>query len=89
MSQAGTWLHEHQQEAAATLAPIWGLDAKTIERANARSSYLVRAVVARNFGQQQKITDTFLAAGLLPARVDTSQAQRWNFTTRRAEPVGA
>ena len=89
LSQAGAWLRDHQQEAADTLAPIWGLDAKTIERANARRSYLVRAVVTQNFGEQQKIADTFLAAGLLPARVDTGDALRWNFTTKRAEPIGA
>ncbi|KVA11870.1 sulfonate ABC transporter substrate-binding protein [Burkholderia latens] len=89
LSQAGAWLHDHQQEAANTLAPIWGLDARTIERANARRSYVVRAVAAQNFGEQQKIADTFLAAGLLPARVDTSDALRWNFTAKRAEPLGA
>ncbi|RQR39887.1 aliphatic sulfonate ABC transporter substrate-binding protein [Burkholderia sp. Bp9142] len=88
LSQAGTWLREHQQEAANTLAPIWGLDAKTIERANARRSYLVRAVVTQNFGEQQKIADTFLAAGLLPARVDTSEALHWNFAAKRADPIG-
>ncbi|OED08662.1 aliphatic sulfonate ABC transporter substrate-binding protein [Burkholderia sp. A2] len=89
LSQAGAWLRDHQQEAAHTLAPIWGLDARTIERANARRSYLVRAVATQNFGEQQKIADTFLAAGLLPARVDTSEALRWNFTAKRAEPIGA
>ena len=89
LSQAGAWLRAHPQEAANTLAPIWGLDATTIERANARRSYLVRAVVAQNFGEQQKIADTFLAAGLLPARVDTREALRWNFTSKRADPVGA
>ncbi|KAB0643589.1 aliphatic sulfonate ABC transporter substrate-binding protein [Burkholderia latens] len=89
LSQAGAWLRDHQQEAANTLAPIWGLDAKTIERANARRSYLVRAVAAQNFGEQQTIADTFLAAGLLPARVDTREALRWNFTAKRAEPIGA
>ncbi|AFQ48307.1 aliphatic sulfonate ABC transporter substrate-binding protein [Burkholderia cepacia] len=89
LSQAGAWLREHPQEAASTLAPIWGLDATTIERANARRSYLLRAVLAQNFGEQQKIADMFLAAGLLPARVDTSQALHWNFAAKRADPVGA
>ncbi|WP_234744955.1 aliphatic sulfonate ABC transporter substrate-binding protein [Burkholderia sp. WTPI3] len=89
LSQAGAWLRAHPQEAANTLAPIWGLDAPTIARANARRSYLVRTVVAQNFGEQQKIADTFLAAGLLPARIDTSEALRWNFTSKRADPIGA
>ncbi|MDS0795218.1 aliphatic sulfonate ABC transporter substrate-binding protein [Burkholderia pseudomultivorans] len=89
LSQAGAWLRAHQPEAANTLAPIWGLDAVTIERANARRSYVVREVLRQNFGEQQKIADTFLAAGLLPARVDTAQALRWNFAAKRADPVGA
>ncbi|HEM8497473.1 TPA: aliphatic sulfonate ABC transporter substrate-binding protein, partial [Burkholderia multivorans] len=89
LSQAGTWLRAHQAEAANTLAPTWGLDAATIERANARRSYLVREVLRPNFGEQQKIADTFLAAGLLPARVETGQALRWNFAAKRAEPIGA
>jgi sulfonate transport system substrate-binding protein len=54
-------------------------DAATIERANARRSYAVRPVLAQNFGEQQKIADTFFEAGLLPASVDTAQAQRWDF----------
>jgi sulfonate transport system substrate-binding protein len=42
-----------------------------------------------NFGEQQKIADTFYRAGLLPAPVDTATALRWNFTTKRAEAAGA
>ncbi|MGJ0527773.1 aliphatic sulfonate ABC transporter substrate-binding protein [Burkholderia gladioli] len=87
--QAGDWLRAHQDQGAAVLAPIWGLDAATIERANARRSYAVRAVTAAHFDEQQKIADTFLKAGLLPARVDTRQALRWDFAARRAVAVGA
>jgi sulfonate transport system substrate-binding protein len=61
------------------------LDAATIERANGRRSYVVRAVDAQNFGEQQKIADTFYRAGLLPAPVDTGSARRWNFSTKRTE----
>jgi sulfonate transport system substrate-binding protein len=89
LTQAGDWLRAHPQEAATLLAPVWGLDATTIERANARRSYAVRAVAAQNFGEQQKIADTFFQAGLLPARVETNQAQRWNFATKRAELAGS
>jgi sulfonate transport system substrate-binding protein len=39
----------------------------------------------QNFGEQQKIADTFYRAGLLPAPVDTGSAQRWNFSPKRAE----
>ncbi|MFM0238999.1 aliphatic sulfonate ABC transporter substrate-binding protein [Paraburkholderia phytofirmans] len=89
LTQAGEWLRAHPQDAAQTLAPIWGLDAATIERANARRSYLVRPVLAQNFGEQQKIADTFFQAGLLPAKVETAQAQRWDFGTKRGEPAGS
>jgi sulfonate transport system substrate-binding protein len=85
LTEAGTWVRTHPDDAARLLAPVWGLDAATIERANARRSYAVRAVDAQNFGEQQKIADTFYRAGLLPAPVDTNAALRWNFTTKRAE----
>jgi sulfonate transport system substrate-binding protein len=89
LSSAGAWVRAHPDDAAKLLAPIWGLDASTIERANARRSYTVRAVDAQNFGEQQKIADTFYRAGLLPAPVDTTTALLWNFTTKRAQAAGA
>ncbi|WP_246794216.1 aliphatic sulfonate ABC transporter substrate-binding protein [Burkholderia perseverans] len=89
LTRAGEWLRAHPADAAALLAPIWGLDAATIERANARRSYAVRAVTTDHFGEQQQIADAFLKAGLLPARVDTRQALRWDFAAKRAEPAGA
>lgn len=85
LKSAGVWVRAHPDEAAKLLAPIWGLDAATIERANGRRSYAVRAVEPQNFGEQQKIADTFYRAGLLPAPVDTAAALRWNFTTKQAE----
>ncbi|WP_459252600.1 aliphatic sulfonate ABC transporter substrate-binding protein [Paraburkholderia sediminicola] len=85
LTSAGGWVRSHPDDAAKLLAPIWGLDAATIERANGHRSYAVRAVDAQNFGEQQKIADTFYRAGLLPAPVDTATALRWNFTTKRAE----
>jgi sulfonate transport system substrate-binding protein len=88
LKEAGEWLRAHPDDAARTLAPVWGLDAATIERANARRSYLVRAVAAQNFGEQQIIADTFYKYGLLPARVETNQAQLWDFAAKRAQAVG-
>lgn len=86
---AGVWVRASPQDAARLLAPVWGLDVQTVERANARRSYQVRAVEAANFGEQQKIADTFLHAGLLPAPVNTSLAQRWDFGQKRAVVIGA
>jgi len=88
LKQAGDWLRAHPQEAANTLAPVWGLDAATIERANARRSYLVRPVAAQNFGEQQTIADAFYRNGLLPAEVPTKQALYWDFTARQAKTIG-
>ncbi|MDE1182407.1 aliphatic sulfonate ABC transporter substrate-binding protein [Paraburkholderia sp.] len=85
LTQAGDWVRAHPQDAAKILAPLWGLDARTIERANSRRSYAVRAVEVQNFGEQQKIADAFFNAGLLPARVDTRDAPRWNFATKRTD----
>ncbi|MEI5995690.1 aliphatic sulfonate ABC transporter substrate-binding protein [Paraburkholderia bengalensis] len=88
LKEAGEWLRAHPDDAARTLAPVWGLDAATIERANARRSYQVRAVAAQNFGEQQIIADTFYKNGLLPARVETNQAQLWDFAAKRAQTIG-
>ncbi|ASL42200.1 Putative aliphatic sulfonates-binding protein [Burkholderia sp. AD24] len=84
LTATGDWVRAHPADAAQLLAPIWGLDAATIERANARRSYAVRAVEPQNFGEQQKIADTFYRAGLLPAPVDTASALLWNFSAKRA-----
>ncbi len=75
--QAGDWTRKHPHEAAELLAPLWGLDVAATEAANARRSYEVRLVTSSNFGEQQKIADTFYAAGLLPAPVDTQAASIW------------
>ncbi|MBN3765609.1 aliphatic sulfonate ABC transporter substrate-binding protein [Burkholderia sp. Ac-20365] len=88
LKEAGEWLRAHPDDAATTLAPVWGLDAATIERANARRSYLVRAVAPQNFGEQQIIADAFFKNGLLPARVETNQAQLWDFTAKRPKTSG-
>ncbi|WP_213954464.1 aliphatic sulfonate ABC transporter substrate-binding protein [Variovorax sp. dw_954] len=71
LEKAGRWIKQNPAEAAAVLAPVWGLDAATIEQANARRSYQVRPVVHAGLAEQQRIADAFLAEKLLPRRVDT------------------
>lgn len=88
LRDAGAWVRSSPQDAARLLALVWGLGVPTVERANARRSYAVRAVEAANFGEQQKIADLFLRAGLLPAPVNTSLAQRWDFGQKRAVAIG-
>lgn len=82
--EAGVWTKAHPQEAAKILAPVWGLDQATVERANSRRTYAVRAVVAKNFGEQQAIADTFYQAKLLPKPVDTASALVWDFAAHKA-----
>lgn len=74
LEKTGRWVKQHPREAAQLLAPVWGLDAATIEQANARRSYAVRPVVPEVLGEQQKIADAFLAEKLLPRRVDALDA---------------
>ncbi len=77
LRKTGTWVKQQPRQAAAFLAPLWGLDADTIELANSRRSYEVRAVRPDSLGEQQRIADTFLAAGLLPKKVNTAAVAIW------------
>jgi len=70
LDKTGKWVKQNPKEAAALLAPVWGLDAATIEQANARRSYAVRPVVLEGLAEQQKIADAFFAEKLLPRKVN-------------------
>lgn len=77
LKKTGLWVRQNPKEAATFLAPLWGLDAPTIELANSRRSYDVRAVVVNALGEQQRIADTFFAAGLLPKKVNATDVAIW------------
>nr|WP_243656745.1 aliphatic sulfonate ABC transporter substrate-binding protein [Paucimonas lemoignei] len=77
LQKTGRWVKQNPREAAALLAPVWGLDASTIELANGRRSYEVRTVVADALREQQSIADAFFAEGLLPKRVNTLDVPIW------------
>ena len=77
LQKAGRWVKDSPREAATLLAPIWGLDAQTVEAANANRSYQVRAVVPGALAEQQKIADAFFAEGLLPKKVDALDVAIW------------
>lgn len=70
LQKAGVWVKQSPKDAAALLAPVWGLDAGVIELANSRRSYEVRAVVPSVLAEQQRIADAFFAEKLLPKRVN-------------------
>ena len=71
LQKAGAWIKGNPKDAAALLAPVWGLDAATVEQANSRRSYEVRAVLPAGLSEQQRIADAFLSEKLLPRRVNT------------------
>ena len=78
LHQAGDWINHNPADAAKILGPLWGnLDAATVEAANTHRSYKVQPVKADQLGEQQKIADAFLAAGLLPKAVDASDVEIW------------
>ncbi|WP_066273698.1 aliphatic sulfonate ABC transporter substrate-binding protein [Hydrogenophaga palleronii] len=73
LEKTGRWVKQNPKEAAALLAPFWGLDAGIVEQANGRRSYAVRPVTPQNIAEQQKIADTFLAEKLLPRRINATE----------------
>lgn len=75
LEKTGQWVKQQPRDAAALLAPFWGLDAGIVEQANSRRSYAVRAVTRERLAEQQRIADAFLAAKLLPRRVDAQQVE--------------
>ena len=77
LKKAGTQAKQQPGQTATFLAPLWGLDAETIALANSRRSYEVRAVRQDALGEQQRIADTFFAAGLLPRKVNSSDVAIW------------
>jgi sulfonate transport system substrate-binding protein len=77
LQATGKWVKDNPAKAAELLAPVWGLDAATIEQANGRRSYQVRAARAENLSEQQQIGDAFLAEGLLPKKVNATDVTIW------------
>lgn len=77
LREAGVWVKQQPGEAAALLAPAWGLDPEIVAAANKRRTYDVRPVSAANLDRQQQIGDVFLANKLLPRRIDLREARVW------------
>ncbi|WP_427307358.1 aliphatic sulfonate ABC transporter substrate-binding protein [Cupriavidus sp. H39] len=77
LRDAGDWVKRHPAEAARWHAPLIGLDAATVEAANARRSYAVRTVDADALAEQQRIADAFAAQGILPRKVAVSASPVW------------
>ncbi len=78
LSTTGKWVKAHPQEAAQILAPVWGnLPTPTVELANSRRSYAIVPVRREQLGEQQRIADTYRAAGLIPAALKATDIRIW------------
>jgi sulfonate transport system substrate-binding protein len=78
LSTTGKWVKAHPQEAAQILAPVWGnLPPATVELANSRRSYAIVPVRRDQLGEQQRIADTYRAAGLIPAALKATDIRIW------------
>jgi sulfonate transport system substrate-binding protein len=77
LRKTGLWVKQYPKEAAALIAPLWGLEAATVELANSRRSYEVRPVQAASLKEQQRIADAFHAEGLLPRKIDAAAVATW------------
>lgn len=77
LKETGAWVKAHPKEAADALAPIWGIEAETIQQANSRRSYQVGPVSKDSLSEQQKIADTFQAEHVIPFKVDTTAVRIW------------
>lgn len=77
LADSGKWVKQSPKDAAALLAPVWGLDEATVEQANGRRSYDVRLVQPERLQEQQAIADTFTREGLLPRKVNATAVPVW------------
>lgn len=78
LNVTGKWVKAHPQEAAQILAPVWGnLPTPTVELANSRRSYAIVPVRRDQLGEQQRIADTYRAAGLIPAALRATDIRIW------------
>jgi len=77
LDDTGQWVKAHPKDAATLLAGLWGIDAPTVEEANSHRSYRVGVVTAPGLSEQQRIADAFFGEGLLPVKVNASEAKIW------------
>ena len=77
LRKAGEWVKAQPKKAAEPLAPLVGLDAPTLELANSRRSYAVALVDEDALAEQQKISDAFTDAQLLPRKLDVRANDVW------------
>ncbi len=77
LRETGRWVKANPEAAAEILKPIWGLDAKVIQKANNRRSYDVRTVTKDSLNEQQTIADAFYKEQILLKPLDAKTAGIW------------
>lgn len=78
LNTTGKWVKTHPQEAAQILGPLWGnIPEATVELANGRRSYDIVPVRRDQLAEQQRIADTYHAAGLVPVALKASDIRIW------------
>lgn len=78
LNATGKWVKAHPQEAAQILGPVWGnIPGPTVELANSRRSYEIVPVKRDQLAEQQRIADTYRAAGLIPAALKATDIRIW------------
>ncbi len=78
LNATGKWVKAHPDDAARLLGPLWGnIPVPTIELANSRRSYDIVPVKRAQLGEQQRIADTYHAAGLIPVALKANDIQIW------------
>jgi sulfonate transport system substrate-binding protein len=77
LQRAGQWIKANPAPAAEWYGPVIGLDAATVEAANARRSYRVQPVDAESLVEEQRIADAFTGAGIIPRKVVVAESPVW------------
>jgi len=79
LAEQGRWVKANPEAAAKKLAPIWGdVPPEVVRAVNQRRSYQVLPVRRDRLGDQQRIADVFLAAGLIPQKIDATAVPIWS-----------
>lgn len=74
LAKAGAWANSHKPEVSRILAQQIGLPEPVITTWQARAGYGVTALTPEIIATQQKTADIFYDQGLIPRKVDVSQA---------------
>ncbi|GGE25444.1 sulfonate ABC transporter substrate-binding protein [Marinithermofilum abyssi] len=68
------WFNKHPDDAAKQLSRQIGMDASSVKKAITRSKYGLKPLDDSIIREQQRIADTFLAAKLIPEKIQVKQA---------------